>query len=242
MNGKRIDNREFDQLRKVNIKRNFIKYPEGSCLIELGNTKVICNASVEESVPDFLRNTGEGWVTAEYRMLPRSTHTRMKRDKVSGRNMEIQRLIGRCLRSVVDLKKIGERSIKIDCDVIQADGGTRVASIIGGFIALVDSLNGLYKQKKIYEISINDFLGAVSVGILEGNYLLDLGYEEDSTVDVDLNIVMKGNGEFVELQGAAEQGTFSHKDLNELIILGKKGIDEIIDMQRKIFKDVLPNL
>ena len=165
---KREDARQPDQLRRINIQRNFIKYAEGSCLIEVGNTRVICTASVEKNVPQFLRNSGQGWLTAEYRMLPRATHTRTQRDRPSGRNVEIQRLIGRALRSVVDLKKIGERTIYIDCDVIQANGGTRTASITGGFIALVDCMNKLYRQKEIAELCVTDFLGAISVGLCFG--------------------------------------------------------------------------
>jgi len=239
---KRSDGRSNDQLRRVNIKRNFIKYAEGSCLIELGNTRVICTATVDKNVPHFLRNTGEGWVSAEYRMLPRATHTRTSRDKVSGRNVEIQRLIGRSLRSVVDLKRIGERTILIDCDVIQANGGTRTASITGGFISLVDALSKLYKQGLIKDLCIDALLGAISVGLYQGEHILDLTYIEDSGAEVDMNVVMKSTGEFIELQGTAEHGSFSQKDLTSFLKLAKKGINEIIDIERDLFKDTLPSI
>jgi ribonuclease PH len=238
----RPDGRKFDELRKIEIERNFIKYAEGSCLISLGNTKVICTATVERNVPNFLKGTGSGWITSEYGMLPRSTQTRNLRDRISGRNMEIQRLIGRSLRSVVDLKILGERTVWIDCDVIQADGGTRIASVIGGFISLVDCLHYLFKEKMIEKIPIVDLLGGISVGIWKGNYILDLTFEEDSQAEVDMNIIMKANGEFVEIQGTAEKNSFSQKDLISLIDLGKKGIEEIIDWERNIFKDIISDL
>jgi ribonuclease PH len=236
---RRGDNRELDQLRKINIQRNFIKHAEGSCLIEIGNTKVVCTASVDKNVPLFLRNSGTGWVTAEYGMLPRSTETRIQREKNSGRTYEIQRLIGRSLRSVTDLKKIGERTIYIECDVIQADGGTRISSIVGGFISLVDCLSKLYKEKTISEICITDYLGAVSVGMWKGKYILDLTYAEDSVADVDMNIIMKGCGDFIEVQGTGERLAFSQDDLNEMLKLAKKGITEIVDLERNLLKDVL---
>lgn len=239
---KRSDGRESNQLRKIDLQRDFIKYAEGSCLIEMGGTKIVCTATVDKNVPLFLKNSGGGWVSSEYGMLPRSTQARVLRDKISGRRMEIQRFIGRSLRSVVNLNKLGERTIWIDCDVIQADGGTRTASIVGGFIALVDCLKGLYVQGKIEQICITDFLGAVSAGIWKGNYLLDLTFDEDSKVNVDMNIVMKSSGEFVELQGTAERGSFSQDELNSLLDLGKKGIEEIIARERSLFKDVLPHL
>ena len=234
--------RKNDQIRRLNIQRGFIKYAEGSCLVELGNTKIICTATADRNVPMFLRNSGEGWVTAEYRMLPRATHTRTSRDKVSGRNMEIQRLIGRCLRSVVDLKRIGERTIWIDCDVIQANGGTRTASIIGGFVALVDCLHKLYKQDVIKEVCVNSFLGAISVGLYQGEHILDLTYLEDSQAQVDMNVAMKSSGEFIEIQGTAENGSFSEKDLSVFLKLAKKGIEEVIDIERDLFKNILPGL
>ena len=234
--------RKNDQIRRLNIQRGFIKYAEGSCLVELGNTKIICTATVDKNVPMFLRNSGEGWITAEYRMLPRATHTRTPRDRVSGRNMEIQRLIGRCLRSVVDLKRIGERTIWIDCDVIQANGGTRTASIIGGFIALVDCLHKLYKQDLIKEVCVNSFLGAISVGLYQGEHILDLTYLEDSQAQVDMNVAMKSSGEFIEIQGTAENGSFSEKDLSAFLKLAKKGIEEVIDVERDLLKNILPGL
>jgi len=238
----RDNGRKNDQLRRVNIQRNFIKYAEGSCLIEVGNTRVICTATFDRNVPAFLKNSGEGWITAEYRMLPRATHTRTQRDKISGRNIEIQRLIGRSLRSVVDLKRLGEKTILIDCDVIQANGGTRSASIIGGFVALADCLYKLYKQGQINEVAINSFLGAISVGLYQGEHILDLTYLEDSQADVDMNIVMKSSGEFIEVQGTAERGSFSQKDLDSFLALARKGIAEIIEVERSLFKNILPGL
>ncbi|MFC1514671.1 ribonuclease PH [Candidatus Omnitrophota bacterium] len=235
----RIDKRKPDQLRKIKLKRQFLKYPEGSCLIELGDTKVICTASVEENLPVFLRGKkGSGWITAEYGMLPRSTESRMQREKKSGRTHEIRRLIGRSLRSVVDLKKIGERTIWIDCDVIQADGGTRTASISGGFVALVDCLAKLKQQGRIREMPVADYLGAVSVGILEKEALLDLNYHEDSRADIDMNVVMNSAGRFVEVQGTAEKESFSKKTLDTMLDLAKKGIDDIFSAQRALLKDV----
>jgi len=238
---KRGDKRENDQLRRINIQRNFIKYAEGSCLIELGNTRVICTATVDKNVPVFLRNSGNGWVTAEYRMLPRATHTRVSRDKVSGRNMEIQRLIGRALRSVVDLRRLGERTIWVDCDVIQANGGTRTASIVGGFIALVDAIGKLHKQGLIKQVCVDAFLGATSVGLFQGEHILDLTYIEDSGAEVDMNVAMKSTGEFIEIQGSAEKGTFSQDDLNAFLKLARKGITEIIEIEKDLLKDILPS-
>jgi len=239
---KRIDSRDFGELRKINIQRDYMKYADGSCLIEVGNTRVICTATADRNVPLFLRNSGTGWVTSEYGMLPRSTQIRIPRDKNSGRTMEIQRLIGRSLRSVVNLKKIGERTIYVDCDVIQADGGTRVASIVGGFCALCDCLYKLFKAGSISEVCIIDFLGAISVGMWKGKYILDLNFAEDSEAEVDMNIVMKSSGEFIELQGTGEHGSFSKDDLNALLTLGRSGIEKIIDMERNLFKDILPNV
>lgn len=235
----RLDGRAPDQLRKITVARDYIKYAEGSCFVQFGNTKVICTATVDKNVPQFLKNSGTGWVTAEYGMLPRSTQTRLQRDKNSGRNFEIQRFIGRALRSVVDLKKLGERTIWIDCDVVQADGGTRIASVIGGFFALVDCINNLYNEKIISQKCITDFIGAVSVGFWKGNYILDLTFDEDSSASVDMNIVKKGNGEFVEIQGAAEHGSFSLKDLDVFLKLADKGIEEIIEMEKNLLKDIL---
>jgi ribonuclease PH len=235
----RIDGRGADKLRKVTITRNYLKYAEGSCLIELGNTKLVCSASVEESVPPFLKGKGEGWVTAEYGMLPRSCNQRIPRGKDSGRTYEIQRLIGRSLRAVTEMKYIGERTIWIDCDVIQGDGGTRTASITGRFIALVDALNRLKKGGIINKIPVKDFVAATSVGMLNGNLLLDLTYEEDSKADVDMNIVMTGKDEFIEIQGTAERKTFNKAQMDGLLALATKGIKDLIDTQRNLLKDVL---
>lgn len=237
----RSDGRKPDEIRKVSITRNYIRHAEGSCLIELGNTKVICTASFEESVPPFLKGSGTGWLTAEYGMLPRSTKTRMnrERDKISGRTFEIQRLIGRSLRAVFELKDIGERTVKIDCDVIQADGGTRTAAITGSFIALLDCLLKLKKDRVISAIPVSDYLAATSVGIYQNQPILDLAYEEDSRAEVDMNIVMTGNNEFVEVQGTGEGRTFSKEEMDKLLDLAKKGIDELIDVQRNMYKDIL---
>ncbi|MCP4651785.1 MAG: ribonuclease PH [Candidatus Omnitrophica bacterium] len=239
---KRKDQRLSDQLRKLNIERGFMKNSDGSCLIEIGDTKVICAASVDRNVPLFLRNSGQGWVTAEYGMLPRSTNKRMLRDKITGRRMEIQRLIGRSLRNVVNLNKLGERTIWIDCDVIQADGGTRTASVVGGFIALADCVYGLQQQGKIGEGCICDLLGAISVGVVKGEVLLDLSYHEDSRADVDMNVVMKGSGEFIEVQGTGENSSFSQDEFNSLIDLARKGINEIIELQKQLLKTELANI
>lgn len=237
----RSDGRKPDEIRKVSITRNYIRHAEGSCLIELGNTKVICTASFEESVPPFLKGSGTGWLTAEYGMLPRSTKTRMnrERDKISGRTFEIQRLIGRSLRAVFELKDIGERTVKIDCDVIQADGGTRTAAITGSFIALLDCLLKLKKDRVISAIPVSDYLAATSVGIYQNQPILDLAYEEDSRAEVDMNIVMTGNNEFVEVQGTGEGRTFSKEEMDKLLDLAKKGIDELVDVQRNMYKDIL---
>ena len=233
----RNDGRAPNQMRTVTIKKNFIKHAEGSVLIQVGDTKVICNASVEEKVPPFLRDKKQGWVTAEYSMLPRSTHTRMSREssrgKVTGRTQEIQRLIGRSLRTVVDMEQLGERTIWIDCDVIQADGGTRTASITGAFVAMCLALKQLKKEKKIETIPIKDFVAATSVGVLEGKKILDLEYSEDSVAEVDMNIVKTGKGGFVEIQGTAEQEPFSEKDMDAMLSLANKGIKELIALQKK---------
>lgn len=235
----RQDGRGPDKIRKVQINRNYIKYAEGSCLIEMGNTRVICTASVEESVPPFLKGKAEGWVTAEYGMLPRSCQTRIQRGKDSGRTYEIQRLVGRSLRAVTNMKEIGERTIWIDCDVIQADGGTRTASITGSFIALVDALNKLKKDGIINKIPIKDFVAATSVGMLGNELLLDLTYNEDSQAEVDMNVVMTGSGEFIEIQGTAERKTFNKDQMDKLLNLAKEGIKELIDIQRNLLKDIL---
>jgi len=235
----RFDGRGADKIRKVTITRNYIKYPEGSCLIELGNTKVICTASVEETVPPFLRNSGTGWVTAEYGMLPRSCGSRIPRGKDSGRTYEIQRLIGRSLRSVTEMKYLGERTIWVDCDVIQGDGGTRTASITGSFVALVDALQKLKKEGKIERVPIIDYIAATSVGILNDNMILDLCYEEDSKAEVDMNVIMTGKGEFIEVQGTAERKPFSKEKMDVMLDLAKKGIEELFSIQRKLVGDIL---
>ena len=235
----RVDSRDFNQIRQIQFKRKFIGNAEGSCLVELGQTKVICTASVEESLPLFLRGKSQGWVTAEYGMLPRSTQSRIQRDRISGRSFEIQRLIGRALRSIVDLTKLGEFTIWIDCDVIQADGGTRTASIMGGFVALVDCLEKLKQTGKIKEIPVDKYLGAVSVGIVGGKLLLDLNYSEDSQAEIDMNVVMNSDFEFVEIQGTAERGSFSKSILDKMLDLAKEGISKVIEEERKIFRDIL---
>jgi ribonuclease PH len=235
----RNDGRGLDKIRKVTITRNYIKYAEGSCLIELGNTRVVCTASVEETVPPFLKGSGTGWVTAEYGMLPRSCQTRIQRGKDSGRTYEIQRLVGRSLRAVAEMRQMGERTIWIDCDVIQADGGTRTAAITGSFIALADALNKLKKDGALSKVPLKDFVAATSAGILNGSLLLDLTYEEDSKADVDMNIVMTGKGEFIEIQGTGERKTFNKEQMDKMLLLAKKGIEELIDIQRNTLKDIL---
>ena len=225
--------RTTDQIRPVKVTKNFIKHAEGSCLIEFGDTRVVCTATVENEVPPFLQNTGSGWVTAEYGMLPRSCVTRVKRDKSSGRTQEIQRLVGRALRIVVDLERLGPRTIKIDCDVLQADGGTRTASITGGFIALADALLKIKNDRLIPAVPIIDYVAAISVGILRGQMLLDLNYEEDSKADIDMNVVMVGQGRFVEVQGTAEGKTFDKKQMDELIVLAQKGIQQLFEVQKE---------
>jgi ribonuclease PH len=234
----RIDGRKADELRKIKITRNYIKSAEGSVLIQMGDTWVICTATVENSVPPFLRGKGTGWVTAEYAMLPRSSGQRIQRErsKVGGRTHEIQRLIGRALRSVVDMKTLGERSVLIDCDVVQADGGTRTASITGAYIALVDALWYLEKQGRIEHAPVLDYLAAVSVGIVGGKPMLDLCYTEDSGAEVDMNLVMTGKGKIVEVQGTAEGEPFSKEELEKLLALGEKGIRALINKQKELLK------
>ena len=225
-----------DQLRDVRITRNYTCHAEGSVLIEFGNTKVLCTASVEESVPPFLRGKGEGWVTAEYGMLPRSTHTRMAREaakgKQSGRTQEIQRLIGRSLRAVVDLKALGERQITIDCDVLQADGGTRTAAITGACVALHDALTGLVASGKLPASPLKEWVAAVSVGIVDGVAVLDMDYPEDSACETDMNVVMTGSGGFVEVQGTAEGKPFSRAELGQLLALAATGITSLVQLQQ----------
>ena len=238
----RIDNRANDQIRDIKITRNYTRYAEGSVLIEMGETKVICTASIEDKVPPFLRNTGTGWINAEYSMLPRSTHQRKIREssrgKIDGRTQEIQRLIGRAIRSVIDLNKIGERTIWVDCDVIQADGGTRTASITGAFVAVVDALNKLHKSKAIKEMPVRNFVSAISVGIVDGEHVLDLCYEEDSNAHVDMNVIMTDRGEFVEVQGTGEERPFSREDLNKLLELGEKGNKDLLKAQRAALGEI----
>ncbi len=231
----RIDGRSLDQLRETKITANVNPYAEGSALIEMGNTKVICTASVEERLPMFLRNQGKGgWVTAEYAMLPRATSQRTQREnqRPSGRTQEIQRLIGRSLRAIVDTKLLGERTITLDCDVMQADGGTRCASITGACVALALAIKKLLIEGKLKKNPIVSEVCAVSVGIVEGVALLDLCYEEDSTADVDMNIVCTGNGKFIELQGTAEREPFTRDQMNEMLALGEKGIQQLMMLQR----------
>jgi len=232
----RPSKRPADQLREVRIQRRFTRHAEGSVLVEFGDTRVICTASVEEKVPAFLRDRGQGWVTAEYGMLPRATHTRTDREaargRQSGRTQEIQRLIGRSLRAVIDLEALGERSVQIDCDVIQADGGTRTASITGAFVALHDALAQLERRGLIARSPVRDFVAAVSVGIYEGVPILDLDYEEDSVCDTDMNVVMTGAGGFVEVQGTAEGEPFSQSQMDALLDLARRGIRELIAKQK----------
>ncbi|WP_041060412.1 ribonuclease PH [Jeotgalibacillus campisalis] len=234
----RTDGRQADELRPITIEKDYLKHPEGSVLISVGDTKVICTASVEERVPPFMRGQGKGWITAEYAMLPRATGQRTIREsskgKVQGRTMEIQRLIGRALRSVVNLPALGERTIWIDCDVIQADGGTRTASVTGAFVAMTMAVAKLVENKKITSFPITDFLAATSVGISkEHGVILDLNYAEDSTANVDMNMVMTGAGEFVELQGTGEESTFSHVQLASMLEAADQGIQKIIEEQRR---------
>jgi len=237
---KRIDGRQADQLRKISVKRGYQKFALGSCLIEFGNTKVVCAVSCEEGVPRFLKGKGTGWVTAEYGMLPASSNERISREsskgKVGGRTHEIQRLIGRSLRTVVDMAALGERTLWVDADVIQADGGTRTAAITGCFIALVEALNKLVKDGKLKALPIKDTVAAISVGIVEGTPCLDLCYEEDSTAHVDMNFVMTGSGKMIEVQGTAEREPFSKTDLDHLYKLAHKGIEELTDLQKKELK------
>ena len=232
---KRSDGRGFRALRQVKIARNYLKHAEGSVLIELGDTKVICSASVEERVPPFLRNTGRGWVTAEYSMLPRSTHTRTQRERGggNGRTFEIQRLIGRSLRSVTDLNAFGERTLWIDCDVIQADGGTRTVSTTGAYVALVDAFRKMVESGTIENVPVKDSVAAISVGKVDGEVLLDLNYEEDSKAEVDMNVVMTGTGKFVEIQGTAEGSVFSKEEMDGLIKIAQNGIKILTRIQKK---------
>jgi ribonuclease PH len=234
----RSDQRPPNQLRETIITPNYLMHAEGSVLISAGNTKVICTASVEDRVPPFLRNTGKGWVTAEYGMLPRATSTRMQREasagKVGGRTQEIQRLIGRSLRSVTNLPALGERTVWIDCDVIQADGGTRTASITGAFVSLALALEKMRERDMIRTIPLSDYVAATSVGIVDGEPLLDLAYDDDSRADVDMNIVKTGDGRFIEVQGTAEAIPFGRDALNTLLDLADHGIRQLVEKQRAI--------
>jgi len=238
----RIENREFNEKRKVTVTPDYILHAEGSVLIEMGNTKVICTATVEEKIPRFLKGQGKGWVTAEYSMLPRSTHTRKIRDiakgKLDGRTSEIQRLIGRSLRSVVDLEKLGERTIWLDCDVIQADGGTRTASITGAYIAMVIAMQGLIKKELITEIPVKQYLAAISVGLLEDNIALDLCYEEDSNAFVDMNVVMTHDKGIVEVQGTGEEAPFTREQMNTMLDYAEKGILELVEVQKEVIGEL----
>jgi ribonuclease PH len=242
----RSDHRPANQLRDTKITPGYLDHAEGSVFIEAGRTRVICTASVEDRVPQFLRNTGKGWVTAEYGMLPRATNTRMQREstagKVGGRTQEIQRLIGRSLRSVTNLHALGERTIWIDCDVIQADGGTRTASITGSFVALALAIERLRERDVIRAIPLSDYVAATSVGIVDGEALLDLAYDDDSRADVDMNIVKTGNGRFIEVQGTAEAMPFGRDALMTLLDLADHGIKQLVEKQRAIVGHLVPAL
>jgi len=237
----REDSRSLDQLREARIITGFTMHAEGSVLIEMGNTKVICTASISEKLPPFLRNKGRGWVTAEYSMLPRATEDRNIREaakgKLSGRTMEIQRLIGRSLRACIDLEKLGERSITVDCDVIQADGGTRTASITGGFIALAIAVNKLIGEGKLPENPIISNVAAISVGIVGDKPMLDLKYTEDAAAQVDMNVIMNADGEYVEVQGTGEEATYTRAELNAMLDLAEQGIKELVEMQNKAIEE-----
>ena len=236
----RLKNRANNETRSIEILRNYTKHAEGSVLIKCGDTHVICNASIEEKVPSFLKGKNQGWVTAEYGMLPRSTSSRMAREssrgKQSGRTQEIQRLIGRSLRAVIDLNSLGERTIHIDCDVIQADGGTRTASITGAYVALCDAINPLLEKGILKDSPIKDLVAAISLGIKDGEVLIDLDYAEDSNCDTDMNVVMTGEGKFVEIQGTAEGEPFSKEEMDNIILLAEQGITKIIQLQRNALK------
>ena len=232
----RPSGRAPDQLREIKLTRNYTCHAEGSVLVEFGKTKVICTVSIDDQVPRFLKGKGQGWLTAEYGMLPRSTGSRMRREATQssqgGRTIKIQRLIGRSLRSVVDLEKLGERTLTVDCDVIQADGGTRTASITCAYVALVDAVRSLQYEKILNEDPVNNVIASVSVGIYEGTSVLDLDYAEDSNAETDMNVVMNGDGHFIEVQGTAEGHAFSAEELNEMLALAKTGINELLGVQR----------
>ncbi len=234
----RADGRQPNVIRPVTITTNYNKYAEGSVLIEVGETKVICTASVEDRVPPFMKGQGKGWITAEYSMLPRATHIRNQREaakgKLGGRTMEIQRLIGRALRSVVNLQAMGERTLTIDCDVIQADGGTRTTSITGGFVAMALAFNKLVQEQRMSKFPITHFLASVSVGVIQNQVVVDLNYEEDSKAQVDMNVVMTSMGQFVEVQGTGEESPFSKEQLNEMLTLSEEGIHALIAIQKDV--------
>lgn len=238
----RVEGRPWNEIRDIRITRDFLRYPEGSVLIEMGQTKVICTATMEDKAPAFLRNTGRGWLTSEYAMLPGSTHSRTDREsargRIGGRTHEIQRLIGRSLRSVTDLNTFGERTIYIDCDVIQADGGTRTASVTGGFVALIDLFRKLQKRGLVDRIPVRDYVSAVSVGIVDDQLLLDLNYEEDSRAEVDMNVIMTGGGLFIEVQGTAEKTPFSRERLSAMSALAEEGIQKLIKKQFELLGDL----
>jgi ribonuclease PH len=238
----RLDARPIDKLRQVSVTRDFVKCAEGSCLIEVGRTRVLCNASISGDIPAWLKNSGKGWVTAEYSLLPRSTNTRVKRERksVSGRTQEIQRLIGRSLRAVVNLEVLDGFSITVDCDVIEADGGTRTASIVGGFLALASALKTWKKEHNITAKVLDHFVTATSVGILKGIPILDLCYIEDSSAEVDMNVVMTETGEFIEIQGTGEESTYSRKEFNALLDLAEKGCNELLALQKDYLDGELP--
>lgn len=241
---RRADGRAVDEMRKVTITRGFTDNPAGSVLVTFGNTRVMCTASVEQSVPRFKRDSGEGWLTAEYSMLPASTHERMPREsmrgKVKGRTHEISRLIGRSLRAAIDLKELGENTINIDCDVLQADGGTRTASITGAYVALADALTYLHAAGAVPGTPLKAPVAAVSVGIIDGRVCLDLPYEEDSRAEVDLNVVMTAEGEFVEIQGTGEEGTFDRGQLNDMLDSAEKGLRELVALQQEVLRAPYP--
>ncbi|HBH86918.1 MAG TPA: ribonuclease PH [Syntrophaceae bacterium] len=239
----RVHGRKWNEIREIKITRDFLKYPEGAVLIEVGDTKVICTATIEDNVPAFLKNTGKGWLTAEYSMLPMSTQSRTAREstrgRVGGRTHEIQRLIGRSLRAVTALDSFGEKTIYIDCDVIQADGGTRTASITGGFVALVDLFRSLKRRGVVNELSVEDYVAAVSVGVVDGQIYLDLEYEEDARAEVDMNFIMTGNGRFIEIQGTAEEAPFSRDMLNKMTDTAIQGIADITKKQVEVLGKLL---
>lgn len=243
----RVDGRQKDELRPIHMQTHYIKHAEGSVLIEVGDTKVICTASIDDRVPPFMRGKGKGWITAEYAMLPRATEQRTIREsskgKVSGRTMEIQRLIGRALRAVVDLDTLGEKTVWIDCDVIQADGGTRTASITGAFVAMVLAFQKLVEIGKLSALPVKDYLAATSVGMVEdAGVVLDLNYAEDSKAQVDMNVVMTGKGQFVELQGTGEEATFSREELHQLLETAESGIQQLIEMQKEALGEIVQKI